>query len=79
MNWKEHIGKEVVFTGKIKMLDEGSIGILSSVFDDKCSIIYPQNYAYEADDNGGWKLKKNAPNKVSSHSALLTEIKLVIV
>ena len=34
------------------MLDEGTVGILDKVHDDWCVIIYPQNSAYEDEDNG---------------------------
>lgn len=73
MEFKE--GMKVIFTGKLKMLDEGSVGIISKLYPDWCSIVYPQNAAYEDDGKGGWKPIKNAPNQVYAHSAKLTEIK----
>ena len=77
-NWKDKIGINVIFTGKMKMLDEGTIGVLDKVHDDWCVIIYPQNSAYEDDGKGGWKPRKNAPNKIYAHSCKLTEIKSAV-
>ena len=77
MDFKNQIGSKVIFLGKLKMLDEGSIGILNNVYGDYCTIIYPQNQAYEDDGKGGYKLIKNAPNKIYAHSAKLNEIKMV--
>lgn len=77
MEWSDKIGCQVVYLGKLKMLDAGSVGVLKSVFDDCCTIVYPQNAAYEDDGKGGFKPIKNAPNQVYAHSAKLNEIKLV--
>lgn len=76
MNWKEKIGKQVIFTGKLKMLDEETVGILKEVNDDWCVISYPQNISHEADGNGGWKPIKGKKIQVYSHSAKLSELKL---
>lgn len=77
MNWKDKIGEKVIFTGKIKKLDYGSIGILKKVYDNWAVIVYPQNSGYEDNGKGGWKPIKKSPNKVYAHSCKLTEIKLV--
>lgn len=77
MDWKDKIGTEVIFTGKLKMLDEGSVGILDKVFDDWCSIVYPQNASYEEDGKGGWKPIKGKRVQVYAHSAKLTEIRSI--
>ena len=74
-HWKEKIGTNVIFTGKLLALDEGTIGVLKSVHEDWCVIVYPQHQAYEDDGKGGFKPIKGAPNKVYAHSAKLTEIK----
>jgi len=73
--WKTRIGKSVMFTGELKALDPGTVGVLDKVHDDWCVIVYPQNSAYEDDGKGGFKPRKGAPNKVYSHSCKLTEIK----
>ena len=73
-NWKDKIGTNVIFTGKLVMLDEGTVGILKSVYDDWCVVIYPQNASYEDNGKGGWKPVKNATNKIYAHSCLLSEI-----
>ncbi len=63
------------------MLNKGTVGILSNIYDDGvwgeawCIIVYPQNSAYDYDGDK-WKPKKNAPMKIYSHSAKLSEIKL---
>lgn len=77
MEWNDKVGCQVIYLGKLKMLDNGSVGILSTVCDDWCTIVYPQNAAYEDDGNGVFKPIKNAPIKVYAHSAKLNEIKLV--
>jgi len=77
MNWYDKIGYKVEYLGKLKMLDSGSVGILNSVCDDWCTIVYPQNAAYEDNGKGGFKPIKNAPKQVYAHSAKLIEIKLV--
>lgn len=68
-------GMEVIFTGEMKALDKGTIGVLDKLYSDWCVIVYPHNSAYEEDGKGGWKPKKGAPNKVHAHSAKLTEVK----
>jgi hypothetical protein len=73
MEFKE--GMKVIFTGKLKMLDEGTVGIITKLYSDWCSIAYPQNLSFEEDGKGGWKPIKGAPNKVYAHSVKLTEIK----
>lgn len=76
-NWNDKLKSNVIFTGKLKMLDEGTIGILDKVVNDWCVIVYPQHSSYEEDEKGGFKSIKNAPNKVYSHSCKLTEIKFI--
>lgn len=73
--WKDKVGTEVIFTGEIKCLIKGTVGILTSVYPTWCTIVYPQNSAYEDLPNGGWKPKKNFPNLVYAHSAKLDQIK----
>ena len=71
------LGKKAVCTVAVKLLDEGTIGIITFVWKDSCVITYQQNSAYEEDGKGGWKLKKNAPHKVYAHSCKLADIKIV--
>ena len=67
MNWKDKIGENVIFTGKSKMMDDNTIGVLY-VYVRKngeycCTIIYPENIN---------------TNKVYALGGLeLTEIKLI--
>ena len=70
-------GDKVIYLVKLQMLDEGTIGVVSEIYNDWCSIVYPQNSSYDYDDKGNWKPKKNAPNKIYAHSAKLCEVKLV--
>lgn len=69
------IDMPVIFTGNLKGLDSGTVGLITSLHPDWCVITYPQNSAYEPDGKSGWKQIKGAPNKVYSHSAKLTEVK----
>lgn len=74
MNWKDKIGAKVVFTGKLKMLPENSIGILDNVIDDWGVIVYTQYSSYEEDGNGGFKPIKGKEIHVFAHSAKLDDI-----
>jgi hypothetical protein len=74
---KYEIGSKVIYTGKLRMLTKGTVGVLDAVYDDWCVIVYPQNSAYENDGKGGFKPIKNAPNQIYSHSCKLTEIKVI--
>ena len=73
MEFKEKT--KVIYTGTMKMLDEGTVGVIDKIHDDWCVIVYPQHQAFEKDGKGGWKPIKGAPNKVYAHSAKLTDIK----
>jgi len=64
------IGDSVIYNREMKALDYGTVGIIHSIYGEKCTIIYTQNSMY--DENG--KIEKNSPTKVYSHSCLLTEL-----
>ncbi len=68
------LGTSVIFTGEIKMLDPGTVGIIYSILSDGYVIIYPQNSGYETDDKGNWKPIKKAPNKIYAHSCKFDEV-----
>lgn len=59
-----NIGDNVIYVGKeIKYLESGKIGVLTSIFGDKCTIVYPDVTIKDM--------------KVSCHSAYLKDIKIV--
>jgi hypothetical protein len=68
------INTPVIFTGSLKGLNSGTVGLITSLHSDWCVITYPQNSAYEYDGKNGWKQINGAPNKVYSHSCKLTEV-----
>ena len=61
----------------MKMLDKNTVGIIDSIHNDLCTVIYPQNASYEDDGKGGWKPIKNKRVQVYAHSAKLTDISIV--
>lgn len=78
MEWIQNVGKQVIYQKEIKGLTFGTIGILSSVYADKATIVYPQNESFIYDSKKDtWVPKKGAPNQLYCHSALLKNIKLV--
>lgn len=67
-------GAEVIYTGTLKGLNKGEVGVISSIKSGFCFIIYPQNSAYKYNDDGTWEPIKGAPNKIYAHSAKLNEV-----
>lgn len=77
MNWKEHIGKEVVYEKAIKCLDKGTVGILKSVYGEKGTVIYPQNSAFQYDEKKDtWIPIKGSSGQIYCHSVDLCDIKI---
>lgn len=70
------VGMKVVYIPSMKLLEQGTVGIISSIHEDWCVIYYP-----EANTVGGkvtlinkdGKIIKK-PDSVNFHSAKLTEI-----
>ena len=67
-------GSKVIYKGKLKMLNKGTIGVIGEMYSDWCVIVYPQNVAYEDNCKNGWKPIKGAPNQVYAHSAKLVDV-----
>jgi len=55
-------GDKVIFTGTLKALDPGTIGVIDGIRGDWAVIAYPQNFG---------------TNKVSYHSAKLGDLKFL--
>lgn len=74
-----NIGDKVTYNKNLKSLDYDSVGIITYISKDYTwvTIKYPQNSAYDDDDKGGWKPRKNAPNKVFAHSANIEDITII--
>jgi hypothetical protein len=72
--WKDKVGSSVVFKGKIKLLEEGTKGVLTSVNKNFGVITYPQNAAHEPNGKGGWSPIRGAPNQIYAHSVLLRDL-----
>lgn len=70
-------GDNVIFTGSILYLEPGTIGVISKVYGERCTVVYPQNSAYDYSDDGSWKPKKNSPKQIYAHSCHLSELKTV--
>ncbi len=69
-----NIGDKVIFTGDLKFLPNGCIGVIGAVCPTWATIYYPQHQSFQEDGNGGWKPIKGIPNAVFAHSAKLSEI-----
>ncbi len=71
------IGQKVIFNGSMKMLDKNTVGVIYSIHNNSCTIVYPQNASYEDDGNGGWKPIIGKKVQVYAHSAKLCDVTIV--
>lgn len=68
-------GDQVIYLKELKGLIPKTIGILTVLNGEKGSIHYPQNYFKLVNDS--WIWVQTDKNKISSHSCLLVDIRLI--